>query len=41
MGPDVDDTDWRSYIRHLPTKEDFKMLVADMKETTKSEIATM
>lgn len=41
VNPDVDDEVWRAYTRHLSSKEDFKLMMADMKETLKSEIAVM
>lgn len=39
--PDVDGSDWREYMKHLPTREDFKILMVDMKETFRSEMAAL
>lgn len=38
---DADNVDWCTYIRHLPTRTKFKDMMADIKETFKSEIAIM
>lgn len=37
----VGDLDWRTYLRHLPSKDDLKTMLTDVKETFKSEIASM
>lgn len=38
----IEDRDWRTYIRYLSTKDDLKaMLTTDIKDTVKSEIASM
>lgn len=37
----TDDLDWCTYIRHLPTKDDLKAMLTDIKETFTSEIASM
>lgn len=37
----ADDLDWRSYMRHLPTIDDLKAMLTDVKETFKSQIASM
>lgn len=35
------DPNWRSYVRHLPTKEDFKNLLAEVKDTCRTAIASI
>lgn len=35
----TEDSKWRTYITQLPTRDEFKAFMADMKETFKSEIA--
>lgn len=37
----MEDSDWPMYVRQLPTRDDFKALKADMKETFKSELVTV
>lgn len=37
----ADDLDWRTYMRHLPTKDNLKTMLTDVKENFKSEIASM
>lgn len=39
VGPDV--SEWRTYIRQLSTRDEFRALMSDMKETFKSETATV
>lgn len=35
------DPEWRFYLKHLPTKNDIRALIAEVKETCRSKIATM
>lgn len=37
----VEDLDWRTYIRYLPSNDDLKDMLSDIKDTVKSEIASM
>lgn len=38
---DAPTSNWRSYLSHLPTKEDFKTLLAEVKDTCRTEIASI
>lgn len=33
--------EWRTYLWHIPTKEDFKTLITEVKDTCRAKIAIM